>query len=823
MRLLAGLLGQATDVDRSVEQAVNDFIKATARLGRADDAMSLSSARAILDLDAAAQIQVLHRCFSKLASLSRRLTLLSRYADWDKYAALRALVKRMLRRKLPYTEADVAALLDGCARLRLASEAPYGSVIGAVERFLDDEPVPPALVQPMQRLRKAIDAGRSDGYGQRQIDRIDRHLTPADAPAFELPVVDAWTAAMRAALDRLEPADVAPWLEFLAHCNTATAARPSRRWLTKAERHLHELDRDRAHDVLLQVLRAVARPAPTGGGSSMVSSRFADCLRGLIWTTAPLAGETLLTALGEAAERCFRKLPGHGPLAPKIGNACLHVLAHCGSVPALAQIARLKTRVKHASSRRQIDKALSAAAKQAGITTAELEELAVPTCGLDTVGSLTREVGEFSAHLEVITVRSAALTWHKADGKQQKSVPQAVKSAHADAVRALQGIAGELKKVLPAQAVRLERMLLSPRSIPFDAWTARYRDHPVVGFLAARLIWSVEDAGQTTLAGCAGDALVDVDGTVVVPSPNAALRLWHPIDSSAGTVRAWRDWLAARAITQPFKQAHREIYVLTDAERETGIYSNRFAAHVLRQHQFQALCQQRGWVYALQGEWDSHNTPCIELPEHACRVELWVDPAGRDEGFVSSSGVYLYVATDQVRFTALEPAEPIALADVAPVVFSELMRDVDLFVGVCSVGNDPNWADGGPDGHYAEYWTKFAFGDLSETAKTRRQVLEGLLPKLKIADRLSLEERFLSVRGELRSYRIHLGSGNILMTPNDRYLCIVPGRGADTSRGQVMLPFEGDGLLSIVLSKAFMLAADKQIKDPAIVSQIRSA
>ena len=36
---------------------------------------------------------------------------------------------------------------------------------------------------------------------------------------------------------------------------------------------------------------------------------------------------------------------------------------------------------------------------------------------------------------------------------------------------------------------------------------------------------------------------------------------------------------------------------------------------------------------------------------------------------------------------------------------------------------------------------------------------------------------FLIVRGELRTYRIHLGSGNILMDPNSQYLCIVPGRG----------------------------------------------
>jgi hypothetical protein len=35
------------------------------------------------------------------------------------------------------------------------------------------------------------------------------------------------------------------------------------------------------------------------------------------------------------------------------------------------------------------------------------------------------------------------------------------------------------------------------------------------------------------------------------------------------------------------------------------------------------------------------------------------------------------------------------------------------------------------------------------------------------------------------------------------------------------LPFDGDRVLSIILSKAFMLAEDEKIKDPSIVSQIR--
>jgi hypothetical protein len=75
------------------------------------------------------------------------------------------------------------------------------------------------------------------------------------------------------------------------------------------------------------------------------------------------------------------------------------------------------------------------------------------------------------------------------------------------------------------------------------------------------------------------------------------------------------------------------------------------------------------------------------------------------------------------------------------------------------------------------------------------------------------------VRGDLRTYKIHLGSANILMEPNDAYLCIVAGR---SSNAGLFLPFEEDGRLALILSKAFLLANDTAITDPSITRQIRA-
>ncbi len=62
------------------------------------------------------------------------------------------------------------------------------------------------------------------------------------------------------------------------------------------------------------------------------------------------------------------------------------------------------------------------------------------------------------------------------------------------------------------------------------------------------------------------------------------------------------------------------------------------------------------------------------------------------------------------------------------------------------------------------------------------------------------------------------------MEPNDQYLCIVPARGATAGAGTVdktFLPFEGDSTLSLILSKAFLLAADTKTTDSSITQQIQ--
>ena len=178
------------------------------------------------------------------------------------------------------------------------------------------------------------------------------------------------------------------------------------------------------------------------------------------------------------------------------------------------------------------------------------------------------------------------------------------------------------------------------------------------------------------------------------------------------------------------------------------------------------------------GNWDSHNIPTVQVPAFGITAEFWLN-SDYEHGESSEAGIYNYLFTDQVRF--YDRNAQLNMEAVPPLVFSEIMRDVDLFVGVTSIGNDPNWQDGGNQ-QMNTYWQEYSFKELTASAKVRKSTLEFIVPKLKIKDQCSFEGNYLVVEGKVRTYKIHLGSGNILMKPNDQYLCIVPRSKASGSK-----------------------------------------
>ena len=759
-------------------------------------------------------------------------------------------VDRLFRVKLPFTEEDLLFMLNCTSKLcQIGSYSiPYlKKLIKLTENCFKGKEISDEIDNALMKIYSEL-LWSGDVAELRLRDRINvlRKGTRINPIVFG----EAWSDQAIKYLRSIDESKLEVWLDLIQHCENTSGGKPSKKWLKKAESLIDQVGRDSFLNCVIQWFPLVDKPRtvhvePRYAGQPdpnlTLLEVHANILKGLVWCCAIFENENLPRILTALAISCYRKVPGKGPRAIKIGNACLNILGAIEGMEGVHQLAILKVKVRFRTALKLIDKALEGTAERLGIGRDELEEMSVPGYGLTDVGVLEEEMGSFTARLTVVSSSGTELVWVKSDGKVQKSVPAEVKRDFKEELKELKAGAKDIQKMLPAQKERIENLFLRQKSWGYPVWKERYLDHPLVGTLGRRIIWKFRTGNKEADGIWLDGGLVDVKGEAIEGlGEDTTVCLWHPIGNVADYVVAWRGFLVEHEIVQPFKQAHREIYVLTDAERTTGVYSNRYASHIVKQHQFNALCGVRGWHNTLKLMVDDTFPPAsIELGEWGLRAEFWTDGAGDEYGEdTNDTGTFYYLATDQVRFFEIDDArtqghafdrgqrgtvDPVPLSEIPALVFSEVMRDVDLFVGVASVGNDPTWSDGGRDGRYRDYWHGFSFGSLSAAANIRKEVLEGLVPRLKIGGRCCIEGKFLKVRGDIRGYKIHMGSGNILMEPNDEYLCIVASRGMGKSGpgGKVFLPFEGDGMLSVILSKAFLLAEDRKIKDGTILRQIR--
>ncbi|MGK7890314.1 MAG: DUF4132 domain-containing protein [Leptolyngbyaceae cyanobacterium] len=760
------------------------------------------------------------------------------------------LIPSLLNRKLPFTEAQVIQWITAFCGEHGNWWRWSSPITKLVRYYLADHEPSPELLRHIEQMCSALDGlGRDERKYAAQL----RQLTSTQKKTLPIRPGEAWSDRALEQLEGLSEAARSPWLELMTDCSVVSGGKPTATWLKKQYKHRTTIGLETFNSYLLEWFVLADQPRTQTlqdwrGGEDCFHDQNADILKGLVWLCADQTDVDLARGLGKLTVSAYRKVPGVGPRCVKLGNACVWALGQMPLEEAIAQLALLKVKVKFGTAQRGIEKALTAAAEREGISREEIEELSVPTYGLAEVGIRREALGDFTAELVITGTTSTELRWIKPDGKPQKSVPKAVKEHQADELKALKQAANDIKKMLPAQRDRIESLYLHQQTWDVKTWRSRYLNHPLVGTLARRILWQFESHREAeeqrhSVGIWHQGQLVTVEGQPIdwLRDPDQ-VSLWHPITATVDTIQAWRTWFQDHEVQQPFKQAHRELYLLTAAEENTHVYSNRFAAHILKQHQFNALCGQRGWKNQLRLMVDDDCPPAnLRLPQWNLRAEFWVEAIGEEFGAdTTDTGTYLYIATDQVRFYAADAAEnyahacgggyyaaygtkaanPVPLSNIPALVLTEVMRDVDLFVGVASVGNDPNWADGGPEGRHHDYWQSYSFGDLSATAQTRRQVLETLIPRLKkIRDRCSLRDRFLVVQGDIRTYKIHLGSSNILMEPNDQYLCIVTS--STSAANKVFLPFEGDKTLAVILSKAFLLADDSRITDPTIVSQIQ--
>lgn len=253
--------------------------------------------------------------------------------------------------------------------------------------------------------------------------------------------------------------------------------------------------------------------------------------------------------------------------------------------------------------------------------------------------------------------------------------------------------------------------------------------------------------------------------------------LWHEYQQEC--------FLAQRQ--QPFKQLFRELYVLTQAEREVEKRSQRYEGHQVNPRQALALLGTRGWV-AVPEEG-------VRKTFHQEGLSAWLN---FHEGFYTPADVD-GLTIDNVMFSKRGEWEPLALDSIPPRLFSEVMRDLDLVVSVAHRGGvDPEAS--------------------ASTVEMRTALLRETLGLLKL-ENVRLERSHALIKGQLGDYTVHLGSANVHRQPGGS-LCIIPV--SSQHRGRLFLPFaDDDPKTAEVVSKVLLLAEDKKIQDPTILEQLR--
>ena len=154
---------------------------------------------------------------------------------------------------------------------------------------------------------------------------------------------------------------------------------------------------------------------------------------------------------------------------------------------------------------------------------------------------------------------------------------------------------------------------------------------------------------------------------------------------------------------------------------------------------------------------------------------------------------------EAVYFTKRGSNGRLSLTDVPRRLFSETMRDLDLVVSVAHRGGvDPEAS--------------------ASSIEARAALVRETAALLKLAN-VRVEERVAVIEGKFGRYSVHLGSAVTHKLPGGMVF-IVPVH--SQHRGRLFLPFaDDDPKTAEVLSKVLLLARDSEIKDPAILEQIR--
>lgn len=284
-----------------------------------------------------------------------------------------------------------------------------------------------------------------------------------------------------------------------------------------------------------------------------------------------------------------------------------------------------------------------------------------------------------------------------------------------------------------------------------------------------------------------GISMVTVDGEIHPLAADSRLVIAHPLHLyKLGCWHEFQKYLFDHQIRQPFKQVFRELYVKLPEEMNLQA-SRMFAGNQIQPQKTLGCLKNRRWV----ADYDEGLQKVYYKENIIARIYAladWFTPAD-----VEAPTLEWVEFSDRKTFASLK------IEDVPDLIYSEVMRDVDLAVSVAHAGGvDPETSH--------------------STIEMRRAIVEFNLPLFGLTN-VTLTGSHAIIKGSRAVYNVHLGSG-VVHQEGGAMLHILPVH--SQKRGKLFLPFvDEDPKTAEIMSKIVLLAEDKKLKDPFILDQIK--
>lgn len=348
----------------------------------------------------------------------------------------------------------------------------------------------------------------------------------------------------------------------------------------------------------------------------------------------------------------------------------------------------------------------------------------------------------------------------------------------------------EFRKSLKQQYSRTKQMLeqsMEDRTPYYISELNRLEDNPVIAPLIRYLVFIAERPDEAPLVGfLAGGLLRDAADQEIPLPPETPVRVAHPFDLyTAGNWHNFQKLLFEKKWAQPFKQVFRELYVKT--EEEMGAYhSLRYSGNQIQPQKTVAVLKGRRWI----ADYEDGLQRVFYKEDLVARIYALAD-------WFAPSDI-LAPTLEWVEFSNRKTGKDVMISEVPDIVFSEVMRDVDLAVSVAHAGGvDPETSH--------------------STIEMRAAIVAFSMPLFRLTN-VTVSKNFAIIKGSRAEYSVHLGSGVVHQTGGTQ-LNVLPV--FSQARGRLFLPFlDEDPKTAEILSKIILFAEDQKIKDPSILEQI---